>query len=122
MPRTTSRNASSRLPQEAVSLTGLPSVGSACNLLKGIVSQSTLRRITGMTRAFPLLDLASAANYPKGLPFPTKRFARQEKADNAALQASLHNLVETKLISATFRHFVTRMALQASLPMWQTFW
>jgi hypothetical protein len=63
-----------------------------------------------------------AADYPKGLPFPTKRFATQEKAGETALQASLRDSAEEMLILANSLVFVTRMALQANLPMWQTFW
>lgn len=53
-----------------------------------------------------------------GLP---ERFATQEKAGGAALQASLRKSVEEMLILANPLVFVTRMALQANLPIWQTF-
>ncbi len=65
--------------------------------------------------------LAVAADYRKGLPFPTERFAIQEKASETALQASLGDSPEEMLILANSLVFVTRMALQTNLPMWQTF-
>ena len=46
----------------------------------------------------------------------------QEKAGETALQASLRDSAEEMLILANSLVFVTRMALQANLPMWQTFW
>jgi hypothetical protein len=48
IPRTISRNASSRIFQWT---TGLPFVGRACSPLSGVFCQSTGRRIMGMTRA-----------------------------------------------------------------------
>jgi len=66
-------------------------------------------------------DMSICADYPKGLPFPTERFATQEKAGETALQASLRDSAEEMLLLANSLVFVTRMALQANLPMWQTF-
>jgi hypothetical protein len=61
--------------------------------------------------------IAVIADYPKGWPFRTKSLAPQEKASESALQGSLYGLAEAKLVSAKFRHLVTRMALQANLSM-----
>ena len=46
------------------------------------------------------MGISKPADYPKGLPFPTKRFATQEKAGETALQASLRDSAEEMLILA----------------------
>ena len=52
-----------------------------------------------------LLMKLACADYRKGLPFPTERFATEEKTNKSALQANSCGLIEAKLILAQFHCF-----------------
>jgi len=46
-----------------------------------------------------------ATDYPKVWPLPTESVATQEKTSEFAPQASLHGLIEVRLLSAKFYRF-----------------